>query len=81
MVARRVKLGKIDVDAVTKETIKEDLYSSYFLPPDVIVVTGKKKSFSGFLLWDAANAEIMFLDKNFPEINSKDLDKVFKIKK
>jgi len=75
MVARRVKLGKIDVDNVTKETVKDDLYSSYFMPPDYIIVSGKKRSMSGFLLWDSVDAEIIFLRKNFPEISIKDVEK------
>jgi len=78
MVARRVKLGKIDIDAVSKETIKDDLYSSYFLPPDYIFVSGKKHSLGGFLLWDSVNSEIIFLKKNFPEITIKDIVKELK---
>jgi undecaprenyl diphosphate synthase len=75
MIARRVKLNKIEAESVTKETIKEDLYSSYFLPPDFIFVSGKKKSLYGFLLWDSVNSEIIFLNKNFPDINIKDIEK------
>jgi len=77
MVARRVKLGKIDVDHVTKENIKDDLYSSYFMPPDYIFVTGKK-TVMGFLLWDSVNSQIVFLNKNFPDINIKDIEKGIK---
>jgi undecaprenyl diphosphate synthase len=75
MVARRVKLGKIEVDSITKETIKDDLYSSYFLPPDFIFVTGKKRSVSGFLLWDSVNSEIVFTNRLFPELTVKDIEK------
>jgi undecaprenyl diphosphate synthase len=75
MVARRVKLGKIDVDSVSKETVKEDLYSSYFMPPDYIFVTGERKILSGFLLWDSVNSEIIFTKKSFPELNVEDIDK------
>ena len=78
MVARRVKLGKIDVDNVTKETVKDDLYSSYFMPPDLIFVCGKKQSVSGFLLWDSVDSEIIFLKKDFPDVSVKDIEKGIK---
>lgn len=81
MVARRVKLGKIDVDAITKDIVKDDLYSSYFVPPNVIIVTGNKCSLGGFLLWDSVDAEIVFLNKNFPEITTKDVEKSLKTNK
>lgn len=78
MIARRVKLGKLDADAVSKETIKEDLYSSYFLPPDKIFVGGKKHSLTGFLLWDSVNSDVVFLNKNFPDIKIKEIEKELK---
>ncbi len=78
MVARRVKLGKIDVDNVTKETVKDDLYSSYFMPPDYIFVAGKKRSLHGFLLWDSVDAETYFLKKDFPDIVVKEIEKMIK---
>ena len=78
MVARRVKLGKIDVDNVSKETVKDDLYSSYFMPPDYIFVSGFKRKLYGFLLWDSVDAEIIFLRKNFPDINVKEIERVLK---
>ena len=78
MVARRVKLNKIEVDSITKETIKDDLYSSYFMPPDFIFVTGDKKSTKGFLLWDSISSDIIFLKKHFPDINVKDIEKGIK---
>ncbi len=78
MIARRVKLGKFDAEAITKETIKDDLYSSYFMPPNVIFVTGEKCSLNGSLLWDSVNAEIVFLKKAFAEIKPKEINKTIK---
>ena len=78
MIARRVKLGKFDAESITKETIKEDLYSSYFLPPDKIFVTGNKCSLNGSLLWDSVNAEIVFLKKAFAEVKTKEIEKMLK---
>ena len=37
LIAMNVKAGKIDPEMISKEIIKENLYSSYFLPPDLII--------------------------------------------
>lgn len=69
LIARQIKANKLDVDAITKETIKENIYSSYFLPPDLLIKTGKKKTTSGLLLWDSPNTEIFLTKKDWPEFN------------
>ena len=43
LIAKQVGLGKIDPEMITKESIKENVYSSYFLPPDVILIYGERK--------------------------------------
>jgi undecaprenyl diphosphate synthase len=67
MIARQIKAGKLDVDAITKETIKDSVCSSYFLPPDLLIKTGKRKTTSGVLLWDSPNTEIFFTNRDWPE--------------
>ena len=54
LIARQVKAGKIDPNSISRETIKENLYSSYFIPPDLIIKNGKA-TISGLLLWDSVN--------------------------
>ncbi len=71
MIARRVKFGKLDVENITKETVKEDLYSSYFLPPDYMFVTGKQRSTGGFLLWDSINTDIIFSKNYFIDLSTR----------
>ncbi len=61
------KVEKIDPDKITKAVVKDNLYSSYFVPPDLIVKTSKDHSLNGFLLWDSAEAEIYFSDIDFPD--------------
>ncbi|MBN2420983.1 undecaprenyl diphosphate synthase family protein [Candidatus Woesearchaeota archaeon] len=81
MVARRVKLGKIDPENITKDAIKDDLYSSYFMPPDIIFVSGKRQSTYGFLLWDSVDSKIVFMNKAFCEIPIRLIEKHLKKKK
>ncbi|MDP3765633.1 MAG: undecaprenyl diphosphate synthase family protein [Nanoarchaeota archaeon] len=75
LIARQVELGKIDPEMITKESIKENIYSSYFLPPDVILIYGEKK-LSGILLWDSVKSNIVFADKSFMEFEEEDLGRL-----
>jgi undecaprenyl diphosphate synthase len=79
LVSRQVKLGRIDPSSITRETIKENLYSSYFIPPDIIVKTGKSRSLGGVLLWDSVNATIYFSEKPWSDFSKKDFLKAVEI--
>jgi undecaprenyl diphosphate synthase len=72
LIARQVKADKLDPSSITKETIKESLYSSYFIPPDLIVKTGTRRTFGGILLWDSTNSTIYFTGKPWSEFSKKD---------
>src|SRR3989338_6225048 len=37
LVGRQIKAGKIDPELIDKSIVKENLYSSYFLPPGLII--------------------------------------------
>jgi undecaprenyl diphosphate synthase len=74
LIAMKVKADKIDPDSITQELIKENLYSSYFLPPDVVIVNGDKR-LDGFLLWDISSSRIYMTGKAWPEFTAFDLKK------
>jgi len=54
----KAKDDKIDANKIGAEVIKESLYTSYFIPPDLIIECGYK--YSGILLWDSFGASIYF---------------------
>ena len=37
LINRKVLAGKLDPDKITKQTIKENIYTSYFVPPNIII--------------------------------------------
>ncbi|MBW2970530.1 di-trans,poly-cis-decaprenylcistransferase [Candidatus Woesearchaeota archaeon] len=74
LIGRRIEAEKLDPEAITREIIKEDLYTSYFLAPDLVVINGDKR-LNGFLLWDISNALIYFTGKEWPEFRFEDLKK------
>ena len=75
LIAKQVELGRIDPEMITKDTIKENLYASYFMPPDVILIYGEKK-LTGLLLWDSMNSKIVFSHKSFMEFEEDDVQKL-----
>ena len=69
LITRQVSAEKLDVDAITVDTVKESIYSSYFLPPDLIIVNGSKKITNGLLLWDSTRSQIYFTNKLWPDFD------------
>jgi len=72
ILSMQVKTEKIGLDSINKDNIKDNLYTSDFLPPDLIVKNGIKQRFGGLLLWDSINASIYFTKKNFPDFDNSD---------
>jgi len=73
LVTRRVIAEKDDISTIDKLKIKENLYSSAFLPPEIIIKTGKTKKLNGFLLWDSCNSHIYFSEVFWQDFTEKDL--------
>ena len=63
IIARKVQAGKLEPDDISKEMIKESIYSSYFLPPDILIKTGANNKLKGFLMWDTTESYIYFSGK------------------
>ena len=58
--------------------MKQNLYTKNIPDPDILIRTGGKKRLSNFMLWQLAYAELYFLDKLWPDFNTKDLYKILK---
>jgi len=72
VLARLVKAEKLDPDGIDKQMVKDNIYTSFFLPPDLIIKTGSTKSIGGFLLWDSPSALIHFADKVWQDFGKGD---------
>lgn len=57
---------------LTIETFAQYLYQPLVPPLDLVVRTSGEQRTSGFMLWRAAYAELMFLPKFFPDITAED---------
>ncbi len=58
--------------AINEEDIKHHLYGKDMSDPDLIIRTSGEKRLSGFLLWQAAYSELLFIDKYWPDFSKKD---------
>jgi undecaprenyl diphosphate synthase len=66
---------KIDGE-VTEEAISANLYHPEIPNVDMIVRTSGEERISGFMLWRAAYAEMLFLDKYWPEMTREDIEEI-----
>jgi tritrans,polycis-undecaprenyl-diphosphate synthase [geranylgeranyl-diphosphate specific] len=74
-IGQKVKNGTLDVEQIDKEEIESNLYTSH-LPqssPDMILRTSGEKRLSGFLIWQSAYSELVFMDIFWPEFRKIDL--------
>lgn len=59
---------------VTEEDIVRHLYWPDMPDPDLIVRTSGEHRLSGFLLWQSAYSELLFVDKHWPAFEEGDLE-------
>lgn len=72
-IARDVKLGTLDPDAITEDTLASHLYTAGQPDPDLLVRTSGEMRISNFLLWQLSYTEIVVTDKLWPDFTKEDL--------
>jgi tritrans,polycis-undecaprenyl-diphosphate synthase [geranylgeranyl-diphosphate specific] len=74
-IGEKIKNGSLKVEEIDKNEIESNLYTSH-LPqssPDMILRTSGEKRLSGFLMWQSAYSELVFMDIFWPEFRKIDL--------
>jgi len=61
---------------INQTNIEKNLFTSEMPDPDILIRTGGQKRLSNFLLWQLAYAELFFVDKLWPDFNTKDYSKI-----
>ena len=70
-----IESGKKAKD-VTGDLIKQHLMTKELPKVDFLIRTGGEPHLSaGFMMWDVADSQLYFSDKNFPDFNEKEFDK------
>jgi len=73
-VAQDVKDEKISIEDITENVISENLYTAGQPDPDLLIRTSGELRLSNFLPWQLVYSEFLFVDKNWPDFEEKDLD-------
>lgn len=61
---------------VTPELISQNIYAPEVPPCDIIVRTSGEQRLSNFMLWRSAYSELHFIDKNWPDMRTEDVDNI-----
>ena len=77
-IARTVHAGDLEPEAITPQTIQDNLYTKTMPAPDILIRTGGDANIrlSNFMLWQCAYSELFFLPIFWPEFNTDHLKTV-----
>ena len=78
-IAERVKENEINVEDITEQTISDNLYTKEQPDPDLLIRTSGEIRLSNFLPWQLVYTEFIFVEKNWPDFNEKDLEEAIEI--
>jgi undecaprenyl diphosphate synthase len=71
--ARRIVESGADPDEVDEELFAAQLYEPAMPDPDLLIRTSGELRISNFLLWQLAYAELVFVEKHWPDFGADDL--------
>ena len=73
------KIAEKGIKNITNQTIKENLLTKNLPAVDLLIRTGGEPHNSdGFLMWDTADSQYIFLKKYWPDFNELDFAKCIK---
>lgn len=78
-IAEKVKENKISIDDITEQMVSDNLYTQGQPDPDLLIRTSGEIRLSNFLPWQLVYTEFVFIEKNWPDFNEKDLDEAIEI--
>lgn len=73
-VAQAVHAGTLDVAAIDEACVAAHLTTAGIPDPDLIIRTSGEQRLSNFLLWQAAYAELVFVETLWPDFTRSDLE-------
>jgi undecaprenyl diphosphate synthase len=66
--------GRLDAATIDAAQFTRRLFTADLPDPDVVIRTSGEKRLSNFLLWQSAYAELVFVDKYWPDFGKGDLE-------
>ena len=78
MAARRLaeaaRDGRVDPSWINEAALSANLFTADLPDPDLIIRTSGEKRISNFMLWQAAYAELVFIDTHWPDFSREHLE-------
>jgi undecaprenyl diphosphate synthase len=75
----RVQRGELDASAISETVLAQELDTAGVPDPDLLIRTSGEQRLSNFLLWQAAYAELIFMDVKWPDFGRDQLEKAIKV--
>jgi undecaprenyl diphosphate synthase len=69
----RVQSGEVEAESIDEAALRGAMSTSFLPDVDLLIRTGGEKRISDFLLFEAAYAELAFLDVMWPEFDKSHL--------
>lgn len=74
-IATKVEAGELTPEAISEETISQQLDTVGIPDPDLMIRTSGEQRISNYLLWQLAYAEFYFTPVPWPDFNKQELEK------
>jgi undecaprenyl diphosphate synthase len=80
-IATKVKAGELEIEDINEDLLSKNMYTYDIPDPDLMIRTSGELRLSGFLIWQLAYTEFLFVDKYWPDFNEQDLDNAIEVYK
>ena len=80
-IAQKVEYKELKVEDINEDMISQNLYTAGEPDPDLVIRTSGEIRLSNSLPWQVVYSEFLFVDKNWPDFNEKDLDDAIEVYK
>ena len=75
---KKIVQSGIKSEDIDENTVARNLYVPEVPPLDILVRTSGEKRISNFMLWRVAYAEMVYLEKNWPDMTKEDVKAILK---
>ena len=73
-IANKIEAGQMSADSINESAIENELSTSAYPDPELLIRTSGELRLSNFLLWQMAYTELYFTDVLWPDFRKKDLN-------
>lgn len=78
-IASKVKIGEIEPNDISEETIEKHLYTAHLPQPDPdLIIRTSEMRLSNFLVWQGAYSELFIIDVYWPDFREIDLHRALR---